>query len=140
MTKSELEQLYRQLIIPESKNPYHFEKKDGDFVHAYNPVCGDTFKIFTNHPIHFHGHGCALSKASGSLMMRLLENKTPPESKKLIDQFIRGVQFGNFDALSDQKLATMALLKKYDGREDCILLTWKAMLDRIDTLKSNTNA
>lgn len=133
MNREELERLYKELIIPESKAPYHFEKKDGDNVLAYNPVCGDKFRIFTEGEIHFHGHGCALSRASGSLLMRQLEQRNAEEAKEMIRQFVAAVKSGTPESLNNDSLSTMVALKNYDGREDCILLTWNAMLNYLET-------
>lgn len=132
MNREGLEELYTQLIIPESKEPYRFEKKDDAHVLAYNPVCGDKFKIYIDEPICFHGHGCALSKTSGSLLMRLLENQSLAESRSLIKNFIEAVESGNEGGIKDETLATLVTLKKNDGREDCILLAWRAMLEYLE--------
>ncbi|HNP96962.1 MAG TPA: iron-sulfur cluster assembly scaffold protein [Cyclobacteriaceae bacterium] len=133
MNREELERLYKELIIPESKAPYRFEKKDGDNVLAYNPVCGDKFRIFTEGEIHFHGHGCALSRASGSLLMRQLEQRNAEEAKEMIRQFVAAVKSGTPESLNNDSLSTLVALKNYDGREDCILLTWNAMLNYLET-------
>ncbi|MGE0589685.1 MAG: iron-sulfur cluster assembly scaffold protein [Cyclobacteriaceae bacterium] len=133
MNREEIERLYKELIIPESKTPYRFEKKDGANVIAYNPVCGDKFRIFTEGEIHFHGHGCALSKASGSLLMKQFEHRSEDEAKEIIRQFVTAVKSGTAEALNSDSLSTLVALKNYDGREDCILLTWNAMLNYLET-------
>ncbi|MCB0490595.1 MAG: iron-sulfur cluster assembly scaffold protein [Cyclobacteriaceae bacterium] len=133
MNREEIERLYKELIIPESKAPYRFEKKDGTSVLAYNPVCGDKFKIFTDGEVHFHGHGCALSKASGSLLMKQLEQRHEGEAKEIIHQFVTAVKSGTAESLNSDSLSTLVALKNYDGREDCILLTWNAMLNYLET-------
>lgn len=132
MNREELERLYKELIIPESKEPYRFEKRDCEFVLAYNPVCGDKFRIFTENDFYFHGHGCALSKASGSLLMRQLEKRSLSQAREIIEQFISAVKSGDSSQLMDDSLSILVMLKKYEGREDCILLAWKAMLEYLD--------
>lgn len=133
INREEIERLYKELIIPESKAPYRFEKKDGANVLAYNPVCGDKFKIFTEGEVHFHGHGCALSKASGSLLMKQIEHQSAVEAMETIRQFVAAVKLGKAEALNNDSLSTLVALKNYDGREDCILLTWSAMLNYLET-------
>jgi len=133
MNKEEVERLYKELILPESKEPYHFEKQDEQHVMAYNPVCGDKYRIYTEkEPMHFHGMGCALSKASASLLMRQLEQMPAVEQKEQIKHFIDAVQSGQADDQLDKSLAVLVALKNYDGREDCILLAWKAMLEYLE--------
>jgi nitrogen fixation protein NifU and related proteins len=133
MNKEEVERLYKKLIIPESKDPYRFEKREGVHVLAYNPVCGDKFRLYTEGAFHFHGHGCALSMASGSLLMRHLENCSLSEAREIIQRFIAAVRSGSVEHLADDSLKILVALKNYDGREDCILLIWKAMLEYLDT-------
>jgi NifU-like protein involved in Fe-S cluster formation len=133
MSKEDIEQLYKKWIIPESKNPYHFEKKEGTSVLAYNPVCGDKYKIFPDKPPFFHGIGCALSKASGSLLMGKLEQLKPSESIPFIKAFINSVRSGKVDQSLDENLRTLVMLKEYDGREECILLIWKAYLEYLES-------
>lgn len=130
MNREEIEKLYQELIIPESKQPYHFEKREGDSVLAYNPVCGDKFKLYPEE-MYFHGHGCALSKASGSLLMRHLENRTLPEAKKIVQRFISSVKLGLVE--QNDALSVLVALKNFEGREDCILLPWKSMLEYLKT-------
>lgn len=130
LNRKEIEKLYQELIIPESKQPYHFEKRVGDSVLAYNPVCGDKFRLYPE-GMYFHGHGCALSKASGSLLMRHLENRTLPEAKEIVQQFISAVKLGVVE--HNDELSVLVALKNFEGREDCILLTWKSMLGYLET-------
>ena len=133
MSKEAIERLYKEWIIPESKTPYHFEKRVSEHIQAYNPMCGDKYAIYIDLPIHFYGHGCALSKASASLLMRELENRSVTEVKSFIQSFIQSVEKGEADATLNPALNTLIALKAYDGREDCILLAWKAMLEYLET-------
>ena len=102
-------------------------KKTGEWIEACNPICGDKFKIYTENPIHFHGHGCALSKASGSLMIRAMDVAYDKEA--LLRDFILAVEIGEQNIRLDSSLNSLIVLKNHEGREDCILLIWKTMLD-----------
>ncbi len=94
MTKEELEILYREKILPENKNPYHFEERE-DFsikILAYNPICGDKFSIYFNDKDKFEeqffsGIGCAISKSSTSLMVKTLEGKNYHEALEICKNF-----------------------------------------------------
>ena len=93
MTKEEIQDLYRRKIIPENDQPYHFEKKGGchHSILAYNPVCGDKFELCLDSELNilsFHGIGCAISKASTSLLLRKVEGLPTKEVKRLIKDFI----------------------------------------------------
>jgi nitrogen fixation NifU-like protein len=132
MKKEEIERLYKELIIPESKNPFHFSKKEGNKVLAYNPICGDKFNIYTDDNFHFHGHGCALSKASASLMIKSLVTLREQETLGFIKNFITSVQTGQVQDSLDEGLSTLVRLKQFEGREECILLTWEAVLNFLE--------
>ena len=133
MTKEEIQQLYREQILPESKNPYHFGKREEgvEMLLANNPMCGDKYHLYVNgmDEMHFDGFGCALSKASTSIMIRLLENKGSHDARELCEKFI-GVLRGDYkpDDLPDG-LRILAELRNFDGRIDCIQLSWKLVLD-----------
>jgi nitrogen fixation NifU-like protein len=137
MKKEELERLYKELIIPESRSPYRFARQESESILAYNPICGDKFRIYPGETVHFHGHGCALSKASGSLLMRLLDGKPLMSREDDIRSFLEAVESGNAETLPDDKLSLLVALKKHEGREACILLTWRAMLDHIHSKKTD---
>lgn len=132
MNKEEVETLYRELIIPESKHPYRFEKQERASVEAYNPICGDKYRIFIGEDFHFYGHGCALSKASGSLLMREIEGLSASEAGELIRTFIDAVKSGEVGTEMERALEILIELKNHEGREDCILLTWNAMAEYLE--------
>ena len=64
--------------------------------------------------------------------MRQLENHTFQEAKEIVQKFIAAVRSGSDEHIHDKSLAVLVALKKYDGREDCILLTWKALLNYME--------
>jgi len=78
-----LKQLYKTVILKHNNAPFHYEKKEmaPHQLEAYNPLCGDRFNLFLDvkngviESIHFHGYGCAISKASTSVLAKNLEGK-----------------------------------------------------------------
>ena len=92
-----LDKLYDEVIKRHNSQPYHFEKKSNasKSIQAYNPICGDRFDLFletdslTIKQMHFHGFGCAVSKASTSLLVKSLEGKSIGEAKAICQQFLR---------------------------------------------------
>lgn len=140
MNKEELKARYKALILPESKDPYHFEMKEGIHpISAYNPMCGDKFRLFvendekTINQAHFDGIGCALSKASTSIMLREIEGKSREEIIGLVEDFIKAVNGKEYSSALSKELKTLAELRNFDGRIDCILLSWKALLQHLKT-------
>ena len=139
MTKEELQLLYKEKILPEIKSPYHFGKIDNPTytISAYNPICGDQFQLFLNDKdnrcsgTHFHGFGCAVSKASTSFLLRHIEGKEWAEIKKVCDSFLKSLQgtAHNTNTIEDEVLQILISMKNFEGRQDCISLSWKAMYD-----------
>lgn len=138
MTKEEIQEQYKALILPESKNPYHFEQVATNLtVEAYNPMCGDKFVLHleendaTITSVHFHGFGCAVSKASTSLMLREIEGKRTAEVIDLCEVFITSLDKGEAPRHFPEGLKVLLELKHFEGRIDCIQLSWKALLEHV---------
>jgi nitrogen fixation NifU-like protein len=92
---SDLRELYQQVILDHNKNPRNFHELPNATraVDGYNPLCGDHYKIYveidgnTIKDIGFTGNGCAISKASASVMSSSLKGKTTEEAHQLFDVF-----------------------------------------------------
>ena len=97
MTKQKLQQLYKSEILPENENPYHFQEPlEASFsIEAYNSICGDKYTLYfdTNEgqirSVFFYGMGCALSKASISIMCKNIENLNAEDITDLSNKFIK---------------------------------------------------
>ncbi|MDH5476489.1 MAG: iron-sulfur cluster assembly scaffold protein [Cyclobacteriaceae bacterium] len=136
MTKEEVQALYKAHILPENNNPYHFEAKDNasTSLDAYNPMCGDKFQLHLNvkddtfDTVHFHGFGCAISKASTSILLRKIEGISKVDAIALCEKFLKNLTEDNQVDEFDKELNTLIALKHFDGRIDCIKLPWEALL------------
>lgn len=136
MTKEELQKLYKEKVLPENKDPYHF-KVHHDAQHhvdAYNPLCGDKFKLYLEEnddnigEAFFDGIGCAISKASTSILLRKIEGKSKKDIENLCRAFLNATDKDNdIEALEDEDLKVLAALKHFDGRMDCVKLSWAAL-------------
>ncbi len=134
MTKDEIKQLYVTHIIPESRNTDHFrEEIKGDLIDAYNPLCGDKYKIKLEvsdgriSGISFTGNGCALSRASTSLMADYLTGMELDEARASITSFLKQVQNGRDHSELPEAIKVLISLREFDGRTDCITLAWQAL-------------
>jgi nitrogen fixation NifU-like protein len=135
MTKEEVQRLYKEKILPESKNPYHFEEQDDAelILEAYNPMCGDKYKLYIDfeddkvRSVHFHGFGCAVSKASTSLLARELEGKEQKEIPGIVSTFLGALREKDQSKATNENLKILVELMNFDGRQDCIELSWKAL-------------
>lgn len=134
MTKEEIQQLYKEKILPENNETFHFEKVEGAkyVLQAYNPMCGDKYNLYLGEKTnHFDGFGCAVSKASTSLLLRNIEGKSTTEAKELCEQFLDSFETGDGKDLPEE-LQILLELKNFDGRVDCIQLSWKVMLEHLN--------
>ena len=92
---NDLRELYQQLILDHNQSPRNFKKlEDFDFhKHGHNPLCGDQLEIFiklkkdTITNLTFIGSGCAISKASASIMTETLIGKTISEANLVFNKF-----------------------------------------------------
>ena len=92
---ADLRDLYQEVILEHSKQPRNFRELATANRHAegYNPLCGDHFTVYLNvegnsiKDIAFQGSGCAISKASASMMTQTLKGKTREEAGKIFHNF-----------------------------------------------------
>lgn len=136
--------LYQEIILQHSRKPRHFCKPT-QYTHsikADNPLCGDSFELFLTinaqnvvQDACFQGAGCAISKASTSLMLEALIGKTYAESKTLIEKFLQMVKEPHSDVSKDPsmgKLAAFSGVWKFPSRVKCAVLSWHAMREILE--------
>ena len=131
----ELRDLYQEVILEHSKKPrnYGLLESANHKAEGYNPLCGDHYTIFVNvkddaiAEISFQGAGCAISKASASMMTQALKGKSAEQVEDLFTRFhdlVTGLG-GKPDDLG--KLAVFAGVSEYPLRVKCATLAWHAM-------------
>jgi nitrogen fixation NifU-like protein len=142
--KSDLSDLYQEVILDHNRRPRNFRVLDAPTHHAegYNPLCGDRLKLFVNidggivTDVAFQGSGCAISKASASLMTDAIKGRTVEEARALFERFHRMVTTPPEDAVEDMgKLSVLAGVREFPVRVKCASLAWhtlKAALERED--------
>lgn len=130
--------LYHPTIMEHNQNPYHYGKKEGSniILKAYNPLCGDQFTLYVDvegnriNQIHFHGYGCAVSKASTSLLAKDLEGKYLNEARVRVKMFIDMLKGPEADlpmALMNTDLAVFAVARQFPARLSCASLSWEEL-------------
>lgn len=135
----DLTDLYQSVILDHNRRPRNFRRlDDADRTAAGdNPVCGDQFTVFlklqdgTIDDIAFHGEGCAISKASGSLMTTLMKGKTREEAQELFTEFHRLLTTGEFDPTELSDMSAFAGVHQFPARIKCATLAWHAALAAI---------
>jgi nitrogen fixation protein NifU and related proteins len=140
---SDLRALYQEIILEHNKNPRNFGKlPDANRkLEGFNPLCGDHYTLYlkiiddTIVDISFEGSGCAISKASASVMTTLLKGKTKSEAEKLFETFHLLVT-GELKDLSFEtlgKLGAFAGVSEFPARVKCASLAWHTMHSALDT-------
>ena len=139
---ADLKELYQEVILDHNKRPRNFRVLDGPSHHAegYNPLCGDRLKLFLNvegdriSDVGFQGSGCAISRASASLMTDAIKGRSVGEARELFERFHRMVTTPPDKTVEDLgKLSVLAGVREFPVRVKCASLAWhtlKAALDR----------
>lgn len=132
---SELSDLYQEVILDHNKNPRNFRELEGADKRAIgnNPLCGDKIQVFVNmegdvvKDVAFQGSGCAIFKASASIMTQTVKGKTKEEAEKIFDEFHKMVT-GELDIETDEndlgKLRIFAGVLEFPARVKCASLSW----------------
>jgi nitrogen fixation NifU-like protein len=135
MNDIEIADLYQELIVDHSRRPRNFRRLDGATHKAegFNPLCGDRVTVYLNleedvvRDVSFEGEGCAISKASASLMTETIKGKTKAEVERLFSRF-RDVATGSADAdAALGKLAAFSGLRGFPARVKCATLAWHTL-------------
>ena len=139
---SSLNELYQEVILDHNKRPRNFRALEGSSHQAegYNPLCGDRLSLYvqvdgeTIADIGFQGSGCAISKASASLMTDAVKGRSVEEARGLFERFHRMVTTSPELAVEDMgKLSVLAGVREFPVRVKCASLAWhtlKAALER----------
>jgi nitrogen fixation protein NifU and related proteins len=139
---SDLSELYQEVILDHNKRPRNFRAIASPSHHAegYNPLCGDRLNLYVQVDGHvitdvaFQGSGCAISKASASLMTDAVKGRTVDEARALFERFHHVVTTPPDQPVEDLgKLSVLAGVREFPVRVKCASLAWhtlKAALER----------
>lgn len=135
---SELSELYQQVILDHNKKPRNFHKLENANRRAegYNPLCGDQLNVYLHveddqvQEVSFEGSGCAISKASASMMTQAVKGKSKQEAETLFHEFHR-MATGELDEENEPnhlgKLKIFAGVRDFPARVKCATLSWHTM-------------
>ena len=135
---AELNELYQQVILDHNKKPRNFKVLEtaNRQQEGYNPLCGDQLKLYleldgeTIKDVSFQGQGCAISKASASMMTTVVKGKTKAEAETIFDEFHRMVK-GELDPETQEnqlgRLKIFAGVREFPARVKCASLSWHTL-------------
>ncbi|MBI3262135.1 MAG: SUF system NifU family Fe-S cluster assembly protein [Acidobacteria bacterium] len=134
----DLRELYQEVILDHNKRPRNFRRLDpaDRTAEGFNPLCGDRLVLYLTldgdviKDAAFQGSGCAISKASASMMTDVVKGKTLAQADELFDGFHRMVT-SSTDAPPDTatlgKLAVFAGVREFPVRVKCASLAWHTL-------------
>ncbi|HQB02244.1 MAG TPA: SUF system NifU family Fe-S cluster assembly protein [Candidatus Hydrogenedentes bacterium] len=130
--------LYEQVILDHNRTPRNY----GDLVNpdatveGVNPLCGDSFVLYACFDgdrisdIRFSGHGCAISKASASLMTTVVKGESRQKAQQLFEHFHAMLQSDALVAPDEETLGKLIVftgVREYPMRIKCAMLAWHAL-------------
>ncbi|PYN43287.1 MAG: SUF system NifU family Fe-S cluster assembly protein [Candidatus Rokuibacteriota bacterium] len=133
---TELRELYQQVILDHNKKPRNFHVLEGAnrTAEGYNPLCGDQITLYLRledgvvKDAAFQGKGCAISKASASMMTAAVIGKPLDEVESLFQRLhtmLTGETGASGDGLG--KLAVFAGVREFPSRVKCATLAWHTL-------------
>lgn len=136
---SDLTQLYQEIILSHNKNPKNYRVLHGftEMAKANNPLCGDEVEVYWKFDdgilvdLTFQARGCAISRASASIMTELLRGKSLEESRDLLSELLEFFANPDEEAEMNERMGDLNALsgvKVYPSRIKCATLAWHALL------------
>lgn len=134
----ELQELYQEIVMEHNRKPRNFRKMDNPTCtsHGFNPFCGDTVTLYLTldmdvvADVSFEAAGCAISKASASLMTQAVKGKTVEEAREVFGRFHDLVTHGSSGDGDDESLGDLVVLagvRAFPTRIKCATLSWHAL-------------
>ena len=132
-----LKGLYKTIILEHNKTPFFYKKnEEATYVlKAYNQICGDRFELYFEvkngviEDLTFHGFGCAISKASTSVLVKNLKGKVFVDALLLCRQFLSVTKEETESAGKlGEEFEAFSAAKDFPGRLKCATLAWDEMV------------
>jgi nitrogen fixation NifU-like protein len=135
---SELTDLYQEVILDHNRRPRNYGALPAASrtVQGHNPLCGDKLTLYVQldadriTAISFEGSGCAISKASASLMTDAVKGTTIDQAISLFDRFHTMVTTPIGEPVDDaslDKLAVFSGVREFPIRVKCASLAWHTL-------------
>jgi nitrogen fixation NifU-like protein len=142
-----LDDLYRELILDHYRNP----RNKGTLIaptcksEGYNPLCGDEIAVELTlddgviKDVAFHGRGCSISQASGSMMTDAIKGRSPEEALRMVKAFQRLMTDPDEEPAEDLgDLEAFQGVAKFPVRVKCATLAWRVLEDGLESAEALT--
>ena len=138
-------ELYQQVILDHNRKPrnFHAIENASHSCDGINPLCGDDITVYLNvdeeagkiDEVSFQGSGCAISKASTSLMTTFLKGKSVDEARRIKEEFHKMI-LGEMDPEREEhhlgKLTLFMGIREFPSRTKCASLAWHTLVGALD--------
>lgn len=133
---SGLNELYQEVILDHNKRPRNFRRLEhpNHSAEGYNPLCGDRLTLYLTiedglvKDVGFQGSGCAISKASASLMTDTIKGRPVTEVRELFTRFHRMITTPPDQGVEDLgKLSVLSGVREFPVRVKCASLAWHTL-------------
>lgn len=132
---SDLRDLYQAVVVEHSRKPRNFGRPEGAnrTAEGMNPLCGDEITVYVKlagdviAEIGFQGAGCAISKASASLMTAAVKNKTQAQAEALFERVQSLFGDGSADPAALGDIAALSGVRDFPARVKCATLAWQTL-------------
>ncbi|MGQ0537462.1 MAG: Fe-S cluster assembly sulfur transfer protein SufU [Gemmatimonadaceae bacterium] len=142
---SQLDSLYQEVILDHNRSPRNFRVMADATraVHGRNPLCGDEVTVWVKmqddviEDVSFGGRGCAISKASASMMTGAVKGKTRAEARDIFDRFhalitTRSEAGQQEDLKTLGRLVALGGVRRFPTRVKCASLAWHALRNAVE--------
>jgi len=134
----DLHDLYQEVILDHNKRPRNFGPLPDatQSARGHNPLCGDKLTLSLKiagdriENVSFEGSGCAISKASASLMTDAIKGRTIDDATRLFDLFHQMVTTPIDQPIDEEavgKLAVLGGVREFPARVKCASLAWHTL-------------
>jgi nitrogen fixation NifU-like protein len=145
-----LQDLYQELILDHNARPHNFGAlaHPSHHAHGLNPLCGDDIEVFLAleggkiEKASFNGHGCAISKASASMMTDAVKDMSSAQALELFEIFHRlvtGVDVSESELEKLGKVTAFAGVKEFPARVKCASLAWHTLKAALNNAQGNVS-
>ena len=139
-------ELYQGVILDHNRSPRNYGRIEGGWeARGHNPLCGDEVRVWIEmdgdivRDVRFEGQGCAISRASASLMTTAVKGKTKAEVEEMLGRFqalVTGRLAQGDQASLPAKLQVFSNVAQFPVRVKCACLAWHVVREALTTVKS----
>ena len=140
----DLDELYQEVVMDHNRRPRNFRTLEGAnrSAEGFNPLCGDEFTLYLNlqgdviAEVGFQGRGCAISKASASMMTESIKGKSKAEVEEMFEAFRHMVTREPGEGYDADSLGDLEILRgvsAYPVRIKCATLSWHALQSALNS-------